>query len=83
MTAKTPPLVSIRAVREAHGLSIADLIVRIGEQGVDVKDSATIRNVETGNKRPSNRLMHAWAKALQLNPVDVLVPDGETVRSAA
>ena len=75
MKAKAPPRVGIRAVREAYGLTIKDLITRIGEQGVDVQDTATIRNIETGNKRPSTPLLVAWAKALKLNPVDVVIPD--------
>lgn len=74
VTAKTPPRVGIRAVREAYGLSITDLMIRIEEQGVVVKDSATIRNIETGNKVPSNKLLTAWARALKLNPVDVVLP---------
>lgn len=61
-------------MREAYGLTIRDLITRIEEHGVEVKDTATIRNVETGNKRPSNLLLIAWAKALKLNPVDVVLP---------
>jgi transcriptional regulator with XRE-family HTH domain len=75
MTAKAPPRVGIRAVREAYGLTIPDLVTRIEEHGVTVKDTATIRNVETGNKRPSLRLLNAWAKALKLNPTDVAMPD--------
>jgi transcriptional regulator with XRE-family HTH domain len=78
MTAKAPPQVSIRAVREAYGLSIRRLIDRIAEQGVEVQDPATIRNVETGNKRPSTELLTAWAKALKLNPSDVRVPQPES-----
>jgi transcriptional regulator with XRE-family HTH domain len=66
--------VGIRAVREAYGLTIKDLVTRIAEQGVTVKDTATIRNVETGHKRPSTPLLVAWAKALKLNPVDVVLP---------
>lgn len=75
MKAKAPPRVGIRAVREAYGLTVNDLVTRIAEHGVDVKDTATIRNIETGNKRPSPRLLRAWAKALKLNPVDVAMPD--------
>jgi transcriptional regulator with XRE-family HTH domain len=77
MTAKAPPLVSIRAVREAYGLSAQDLITRIGEQGVEVGNTSTIRNVELGHKRPSNRLLVAWAKALRLSPTDIVLLDPE------
>lgn len=83
MTAKAPPRVSIRAVREAYGLSVRELMDRIAEHGVVVKDTATIRNIETGNKRPSNSLLVAWAKALKLNPVDVVVPGADGNRQAA
>ena len=75
MTAKAPPRVGIRAVREAYGLTIPELVTRIEEHGVTVVNTSTIRNVETGNKRPSIRLLNAWAKALRLNPVDVVMPD--------
>ncbi len=75
MTAKAPPRVGIRAVREAYGLTIPDLVTRIEEHGVTVQDTSTIRNVETGNKRPSQRLIRAWALALRLNPTDVALPD--------
>jgi transcriptional regulator with XRE-family HTH domain len=83
MTAKAPPRVSIRAVREAYGLSIRDLMQRIAEHGVEVKDPATIRNVETGNKTPGNELLTAWAKALKLNPVDVVVTKCNGTRRGA
>jgi len=69
-----PPLVSIRAVREAYGITIPGLITRIAEHGHQVNDTSTIRNVETGNQRPSRPLMTAWARALQLNPADVILP---------
>lgn len=75
MTAIGPPKVGIRAVREAYGLSVDDLVQRIAEHGVIVGNTCTIRNVETGNKKPSIRLLHAWARALRLNPVDVIMPD--------
>ena len=70
-------MVSIRAVREAYGLSTRDLITRIGEQGVEVRDTATIRNIELGHKQPSKRLIVAWARALKLNPVDVILLDND------
>lgn len=75
MTAKAPPRVGIRAVREAYGLTIPDLITRIKEHGVTVVNTSTIRNVETGNKRPSVPLLNAWARALKINPVDVTMPE--------
>jgi transcriptional regulator with XRE-family HTH domain len=70
---KHPPLAPLRAVREAYGLSRAALTERITEQGVTVAE-ATIRTVENGHDRPSNELITAWAKALRLNPADVILP---------
>lgn len=64
------PKVSIRDLREAHGLSVADLVERIEAQGVKVHPD-TIRNVELGHKRASKPLMTAWAKALDLTSLDV------------
>ena len=75
MKATGPPRVGIRAVREAYGLSVADLQQRIEEHGVKVVNTCTIRNVETGHTKPGLRLLHAWARALKLNPVDVIMPD--------
>jgi transcriptional regulator with XRE-family HTH domain len=76
MTAKSQLMVPIRAVRKAYGLSIEELVERIAEQGHVVEDTATIRNVETGNKRPSDRLRFAWAQALGLSPLDARVIPG-------
>ena len=69
------PQIPIRALREAYGLTIDQLVTRIEEHGVTVVNTSTIRNVETGNKRPSSRLLNAWARALKLNPTDVAMPD--------
>lgn len=66
----TGPRVSIRDLREAHGLSVGSLVERIEAQGVSVHPD-TIRNVELGHKRASKPLMTAWAKALDLTPLDV------------
>ncbi len=72
MSAKLPPLVGIRAVREAQKMSVTVLMERIREQGYDIKDSSTVRNVELGHKKASRGLMHCWAKALDLDPMDVI-----------
>ncbi len=76
MTAKSQLVVPIRAVRKAYGITIEDLVERIAAQGVTVMDTATIRNVETGNKRPSDQLRFAWARALGLSPLDAQVIPG-------
>lgn len=66
----TPPSVSLRILREAHGLNIPALVRRIEEQGVSVT-ADHISNCELGWKRPSNMLLHAWAKALGITRLDV------------
>lgn len=70
----TGPLIRIRDLRLAHGLSIPALVERIAAEGVVVHPD-TISNVELGHKRPSNPLMTAWAKALKVHPLDVVVPE--------
>ncbi len=69
------PQIRIRDLREAHGLSVRNLIERIAENGVDGVHPDTIRNVELGYKRASNPLMTAWAKALGLSPLNVWQPE--------
>lgn len=72
--AATGPLVGIRELRKAYGLSVGELARRItDEQGLKVHED-TIRNVELGHRRASNPLITAWAKALGLNPLDVAQP---------
>ncbi|MGI5274664.1 helix-turn-helix domain-containing protein [Nonomuraea sp. CA-218870] len=75
MTAPDPkgPYVQIRDLRKAYGLSIPGLVARIRKFGVSVhKDH--ISNVERGERRASNELMTAWAKALGVHPLDVYQP---------
>lgn len=68
--------VPIRSLREAYGLSVNDLIERIQQHGGPPKlHPDTIRNVELGYKRASTPLMTAWAKALNLTPLDVHQPE--------
>lgn len=69
-----PPTVTIRTLRYAHGLNIPQLVQRIAEQGVEVT-ADHISNCELGWKRPSNHLLHAWAKALKIEPVDVTLTE--------
>lgn len=72
MSSTLPPLVGIREVRKALNISVAELMDGIRAQGYDIKDPSTIRNVELGHKRASRGLMHCWAKALGLDPVNVI-----------
>lgn len=63
-------MIRIKDLRLAHGLSQIELAEKIAEHGVDITD-AGISNVENGNKKASDRLLIAWAKALGLNPLTV------------
>ena len=78
----TPPQVSLRILREAHGLTLAALALRIQEQGVKVT-ADHLSNVELGWKRPSNHLLHAWAKALQITRLDIQTPESDEKDAAA
>lgn len=87
---RLPPMVTLRALREAHELTAEQLAERIDEQGVKV-DPDHIYNVEVGRKRASTRLMGAWARALRLKAgIDVyqahdlrnLVNDSDSRKSA-
>lgn len=77
-----PPQVSIRLLREAHGLTLPALAERIQERGVEVT-ADHLSNCELGWKRPSNALTHAWAKALGITPLDVTFPGAVAVEGAA
>ncbi|WP_199444486.1 helix-turn-helix domain-containing protein [Umezawaea beigongshangensis] len=63
-------MVSLRSLREAHGLTSPQLAERIAERGVQVHPDALL-NVELGHKRASRRLLTAWALALGIRPVDI------------
>jgi len=68
---KLPPLIPIRALREAYGLTSVDLAERIyAESGINVHPDS-ILNIELGRKEGSRRLMTAWANALRIKPIDV------------
>lgn len=64
------PMVRIRDLRVAHGLSIGQLVERIHEQGGQISE-AGVSNIENGNKQASERLLVAWAKALGVSPLNV------------
>lgn len=64
------PMVRIKDLRLAHHLSQSQLAERIAEQGVEITE-AGISNVENGNKKASDRLLGAWAKALGVEPLNV------------
>ena len=64
------PMVRIKELRTAHGLTLKQLAERIGEQGVSISEGG-ISNVENGNKQASSRLLIAWARALGAEPLNV------------
>lgn len=72
----TPPSVSLRVLREAHGLNLPALARKIEEQGVSVT-ADHLSNCELGWKRPSNPLLHAWAKSLGIKRLDVISAEDE------
>ena len=63
-------MIRIKDLRLALGWSQGQLAERIAEFGVEVTD-AGISNVENGNKKASDRLLIAWAKALGVEPLNV------------
>ena len=79
---REPPRVTIRTLREAHGLTLPMLVARISEQGVGVT-ADHLSNCELGWKRPSNALLHAWARALGIKSLDVFLDDVAPERPVA
>jgi len=63
-------MVRIKEVRLNAGLTMKQLADRIGEHGVAISEGG-VSNVENGNKKASDRLLIAWAKALNLEPLNV------------
>jgi transcriptional regulator with XRE-family HTH domain len=71
---RIPPMVPLRALREAHGLTTPELAIRIAEFGVTVHADSLV-NVELGHKAPSRELLTAWARALNVKPLDIRRPE--------
>lgn len=67
---RIPPQVTLRAIREAHGLTSPMLAAKIAERGVTV-DPDSLLSVELGHKRAGNALLVAWANALRINHRDI------------
>lgn len=84
-------MVTLRSLRQAHELTLAQLAERIAEQGVTVNEDS-LSNIETGRRKGSDRLMGAWARALRVGTrLDIyqaadlralVVPDEAERRSA-
>lgn len=73
MTTAKPlgPMVPIRELRMAHGLSIEQTCERIEVYLGKKPHGDTLRNIELGHRKASQPLLNAWAKALGLLPLDV------------
>lgn len=67
---RIPPQVTLRAIREAMGLTTPMLAEKISERGINVHPDHLL-NVELGRKRASNALLVAWANVLRINPRDI------------
>jgi transcriptional regulator with XRE-family HTH domain len=66
------PLVPLREVRTAHGLTLKELADRIEHLSGKRPDEGTLSNVETGKQFASQALIISWCRALRMNPIDVL-----------
>lgn len=73
------PMVPIRELRMAHGLSIEQTCERIEVYLGKKPHGDTLRNIELGHRKASQPLLNAWAKALGLIPLDVQ-QSGATLR---
>lgn len=76
------PQVPIRELRLAAGLSIEQLRDRIEPHLGKRPHGDTLRNIELGRRKASVPLMAAWAKALNVNPLDVHQPDNDRATEA-
>lgn len=68
-----PPMIPLRALRMAHGLTSPALAERIAEFGVTV-DPDSLLAVELGHTGASDTLLTAWALALGINRLDIRRP---------
>lgn len=63
-----------RVIRERSEMSIAELVEKVREEGIDVHPDH-IRNIELGYKQPSPKLAGAMARALAVQKHVLLVVD--------
>jgi transcriptional regulator with XRE-family HTH domain len=70
MSAPIPPQVSLRALREALGLTLEQTAEAIREQGVPITKIG-LNNAELGHKNASEALVIAWARALGIKRIHV------------
>ncbi|MDO3401926.1 helix-turn-helix transcriptional regulator [Mycolicibacterium neoaurum] len=60
----------MKEVRLALGFSQVQVTERMRDHGVEITD-AGLSNIENGNKKASDRVLIAWAKALGIEPLNV------------
>lgn len=65
-----PPQVSLRALREMQGITLAKLAADIRSQGVEIS-AEHINNVELGHRQASGPVMDAWARSLGIRPLHI------------
>lgn len=67
---------ALRIIRERSGVTVADLVEAVREEGLDVHPDH-LRNIELGHKQPSPKLLTAIARGLKVPVVALLVdPEG-------
>lgn len=64
------PMIRMKDVRLLLGLSQVQVTERMSEHGVEIS-GAGLSNIENGNKKASDRVLIAWAKALGIDPLNV------------
>jgi len=64
------PMIRVRDLRLARGLTLQQLADRMAEQGVSITESG-LSNIEKGHKRASDRVLLAMARALGVEPLNV------------
>lgn len=64
------PMIRMKDVRLLLGLSQVQVTDRMAEHGVEMS-GAGLSNIENGNKKASDRVLIAWAKALGIDPLNV------------
>lgn len=69
---RIPALVTLRALRQARGLTAVALADLLRDRGVQV-DPDHIYSVELGHKNPGLAVRKAWADELGISPRDIVI----------
>lgn len=72
--ARIPPLVTVRTLREALGLTSPQVAERMGDYGVDYHADSVL-NVERGLRGAGAPALGAFALACGIKPVDIWTED--------